>query len=592
MPSEPSNQRSANALSDLAMKYAGEVPTRVREVNEALPTAAVDAGKAIFSKLPPELQERLSEAASAGGDALHQMVSHVASSPAGQAIGAGFQGIDAATKPLQERYAASQQMMKDMGVQTPSMVDNPLFDVADVGPIGSAGSTILYRGRQIGQNEAGKATWWTPSEEMATKFSQHVRGKKKPVNTGEVVSETLGPDVKVVDTSRDVVSYPTYAEVSKELGVPYEELEDVIKKAPDHSNASVIAPDIGPDKQIRFHFLIEIPEVQELLRRKGFTHIKAKERISKDEYASTYLNIRKKGVKEESKLMARPQMAMRAPDVPKTSKNIPITQSDPIINTAGSYDLLESTTPTGWSVYPVKRGTKIPNFKNEVEAQTAIDAYETQLIAKHGEDEVLQFPIATYTGGFADLELPATKMSTEEISTLRAMHHARNMFSQRDMQNAQNVIKSRISAVDPETVKNVSPLFDGLLKRKALDEAMGRKPNISESEYRSVVADAYSRLAEKKWPGAYDLHDIDNAEMLWHNGVAGTDPTPLINKAQDIVNSVFRGELPAAKAISSGKAKGGPVKRYAKGDLVSMYNDYHDTSFKDRARATLNNKHK
>jgi hypothetical protein len=38
--------------------------------------------------------------------------------------------------------------------------------------------------------------------------------------------------------------------------------------------------------------------------------------------------------------------------------------------------------------------------------------------------------------------------------------------------------------------------------------------------------------------------------------------------------------------------KGGPVKGYAKGDLVSMYDDYHDTSFKDRARATLNDKHK
>ncbi len=45
------------------------------------------------------------------------------------------------------------------------------------------------------------------------------------------------------------------------------------------------------------------------------------------------------------------------------------------------------------------------------------------------------------------------------------------------------------------------------------------------------------------------------------------------------------------KGFSSFK-KGGPVKRYAKGDLVSMYDDYHDTSFKDRTRATLNNKHK
>jgi len=279
----------------MGMQGAAQIPGGIEKLTNYIFSLPRETARAVYQNLSPQVQASLVQAANAGAQVAQQVQSGIAASPTGQAIGAGLQGIDAATKPLQERYAASQQMMKDMGVQTPSMVDNPLFDVADVGPIGSAGSTILYRGRQIGQNEAGKATWWTPSEEMATKFSQHVRGKKKPVNTGEVVSETLGPDVKVVDTSRDVVSYPTYAEVSKELGVPYEELEDVIKKAPDHSNASVIAPDIGPDKQIRFHFLIEIPEVQDLLRRKGFTHIKAKERISKDEYAPTYLNIRKKG---------------------------------------------------------------------------------------------------------------------------------------------------------------------------------------------------------------------------------------------------------------------------------------------------------
>jgi len=139
MPSEPNTPRSANALADLAMKYAGDAPAKIREFNEDLPTAAVDAGRAIFSKLPPELQKGLSDAASAGGDALHQMVTHVASSPVGQAIGAGLEGIDIATEPLQENYAASQQMMKDMGVQAPSMIDNPLFDFADVGPLGNVG---------------------------------------------------------------------------------------------------------------------------------------------------------------------------------------------------------------------------------------------------------------------------------------------------------------------------------------------------------------------------------------------------------------------------------------------------------------------
>ena len=143
MPSEPNTPRSANALADLAMKYVGDVPTRVREFNEGLPTAAVDAGRAIFSKLPPELQKGLSDAASTGGDALHQMVTHVASSPVGQAIGAGLQGIDIATEPLQQNYDASQQMMKDMGVQAPSMVDNPLFDVADVGPLGNADQALM-----------------------------------------------------------------------------------------------------------------------------------------------------------------------------------------------------------------------------------------------------------------------------------------------------------------------------------------------------------------------------------------------------------------------------------------------------------------
>jgi len=285
---------SANALTSMGMQGAAQIPGGIEKLTNYIFSLPRETARAVYQNLSPQVQASLVQAANASAQVAQQVQRGIAASPTGQAIGAGLQGLDMATKPLQENYAANQQMMKDMGVQAPSMVDNPLFDVADVGPIGSAGSTILYRGRQIGQNEAGKATWWTPSEEMATKFSQHVRGKKKPVTTGEVVSETLGPDVKVADTGRDVVSYPTYAEVSKELGVPYEELEDAIKKAPDHSNASVIAPDIAPDKQVRFHFLIEIPEVQDLLRSKGFTHIKAKERISKDEYVPTYLNFSKK----------------------------------------------------------------------------------------------------------------------------------------------------------------------------------------------------------------------------------------------------------------------------------------------------------
>jgi len=497
------------------------------------------------------------------------------------------------------------------------MVDNPLFDVADVGPIGGV--------------------WGKPTQRI-TSAKTSINAAKLPQAFGRL--DKMGA-VKEGDVILDIGGgkFDNAVDWAAERGAKLH-VYDPFNRTPEHNQRVIDEVSGGRANKVTINNVLNViqePEnrlkvlqqaqdalkpggeayisVYKTTNRAGETssgwqearplkdYLKEVQQVFPDARMQNGMIIGKKevgrvgaralsGVKEESKLMARPQMAMRAPDVPKTSKNIPITQSDPIINTAGSYDLLESTTPTGWSVYPVKRGTKIPNFKNEVEAQTAIDAYETQLIAKHGEDEVLQFPIATYTGGFADLELPATKMSTEEISTLRAMYHARDMFSQRDMQNAQNVIKSRISAVDPEAVKNVSPLFDGLLKRKALDEAMGRKPNISESEYRSVVAEAYSRLAEKKWPGAYDLHDIDNAEMLWHNGVAGTNPTPLINKAQDIVNSVFRGELPAAKAISSGKAKGGSVKRYAKGDLVSMYNDYHDTSFKDRARATLNDKHK
>jgi len=59
MPSEPNTPRSANALADLAMRYAGDAPAIVREFNEDLPTAAVDAGRALFSKLPPELPNGL-----------------------------------------------------------------------------------------------------------------------------------------------------------------------------------------------------------------------------------------------------------------------------------------------------------------------------------------------------------------------------------------------------------------------------------------------------------------------------------------------------------------------------------------------------
>jgi len=69
------------------------------------------------------------------------------------------------------------------------------------------------------------------------------------------------------------------------------------------------------------------------------------------------------------------------------------------------------------------------------------------------------------------------------------------------------------------------------------------------------------------------------------------DQTRLLDRLRHYYEA---GEMPASdfERYTEGYAKGGPVKGYAKGDLVSMYNDYHDTSFKDRARATLNDKHK
>jgi hypothetical protein len=50
-------------------------------------------------------------------------VNHLAPPSANALTSMGMQGIDIATKPLQRNYAASQQMMKDRGVQPPSMLN-------------------------------------------------------------------------------------------------------------------------------------------------------------------------------------------------------------------------------------------------------------------------------------------------------------------------------------------------------------------------------------------------------------------------------------------------------------------------------------
>jgi hypothetical protein len=50
--------------------------------------------------------------------------------------------------------------------------------------------------------------------------------------------------------------------------------------------------------------------------------------------------------------------------------------------------------------------------------------------------------------------------------------------------------------------------------------------------------------------------------------------------------------LNRAKAALTQAVAVEPEQGFSEGDLVSMYDDYHDTSFKDRARATLNDKHK
>jgi len=366
-------------------------------------------------------------------------VTHVASSPTGQAIGAGLQGIDLATEPLQENYAASQQMMKDMGVQAPSMVDNPLFDVADVGPIGgvlrkpSASKAVPYGvvesepWAQIkGDYERGIAKQFADAQRNAALPVEEGGLGLRPNNTAAERAEAIGFTQPAYHGTTGNFSAFDEAKRGGETGAKSAKLADFASSSP---------------KVASGYSLLGSPRTEIML---GRAYDLAKERGDK-----WYIDRLDEMIRDD--------------------------QVKPYIMPPGKY-MLSDTVPEGANVMPLLINTK-------------------------------GFSVEDFKGG-----------------------------NYRDKPYSSVVNKAKEEGLPGSVLKNTD------------DSA--HKDYIEISDIISTLDQ--SRMRSKY--AAFDPLKRDEAGLM--------------------------------------KAKGGPVKGYAKGDLVSMYNDYHDTSFKDRARAALNNKYK
>jgi len=475
MPSEPNTPRSANALADLVMRYAGEVPSRVREFNEGLPTAAVDAGRTIFSKLPPELQKGLADAASAGGDALHQMVTHVASSPVGQAIGAGLQGIDIATEPLQQNYDASQQMMKDMGVQAPSMVDNPMFDVADVGPIG-------------GVKRAGKAA----SKPMTNSAGASIHPSEKGVdNFWRWFGESQMKDAE----GQPLLAYHATAKSF-----------DTFKPGGDTPELSGKAIWFSPDKKWQ-----------------PAGHNTGSEVIGWKEGANvmpSYLKIEK-------------PFYIDAEDSYKSLGDIKFSPEFPYAISDDDISMLKAK---GYDGVINMSGPSMENHEYMV-----FDPSQ----------------IKSATGNTGDFSKKANAVTKAKGGPVKG-------YAEGDQVNLR-----------PDgTPKGQG--WMGVMKTPSGGDVTELSVGVNLNGEETLIPLVVPTLNELEVK--YLLENAEGRNLNLREGIG--------------LNILLKAQQHAADRVKDGNSPFADVPEYAKGDLVSMYNDYHDTSFKDRARAALNNKYK
>lgn len=235
----------------------------------------------------------------------------------------------------------------------------------------------------------------------------------------------------------------------------------------------------------------------------------------------------------------------------KPQINLPIAQSDPIIQ-HGNYDLHDFSDESGRAVYPVLRGTKIPEFKTLEEAHNNAEAVNTALINKHGFEDAGRFPPDTYIGGFSDLPFPKTKMSLDEISQLRAAFAGVSKVSEK-LHNAN--MKSINNTIDDANKgfsfhggdfsglsKDLSQTFSNLLRSRRSDIAMGIEPHLSPNQKRLLIGDIFSTLSDRIPHGGFGspMNNMDTAKDLWSSGIAGYNPQPLIDHANKIADSVLK----------------------------------------------------
>jgi hypothetical protein len=139
---------------------------------------------------------------------------------------------------------------------------------------------VVYRGQQKGE-PTGK--WFTKSKEFAKIFSESLRGGKKSQN-GEVIDFTLFG--KVLDFPYLVTEYAKISDKLGEIfGVTRQEMVDSISKTD---------KELAKGETIRRHSLLENKGFQELLSRKGFDYIRAKEKLNQKEEVDTFLKISNK----------------------------------------------------------------------------------------------------------------------------------------------------------------------------------------------------------------------------------------------------------------------------------------------------------